>query len=99
MARGFIAAIYYPNDDDEASRIRKELTTNLSRYASSVTVYELYKLTMESEDREIADLRVELLKRDFSITNLDWKIAKKPHLWKNITFQCGFNRRRNGSTA
>lgn len=79
----FIAAVYYPNDDEEASRIRKELTSNLSRYVSSVTVYELYKLTLESEGRETADLRIELLKRDFSITSLDWKIAKEAALlWK-----------------
>jgi predicted nucleic acid-binding protein len=79
----FIAAIYYPINSDEASRIRRELTTNLSKYVSSVTVYELYKLSLEAEDRETADLRIELLKRDFSITNLDWKIAREAALlWK-----------------
>ena len=79
----FIAATYYPSSDDEASKIRKELTSNLSRYVSSVTVYEVYKLTLESEGRETADLRIELLKRDFGITNLDWKIAKQAALlWK-----------------
>jgi len=79
----FVAAIYYPNDEDEASRIRKELTSNLTRYVSSVTVYELYKLTLESEGREVAELRIELLKREFSITNLDWKIAREAALlWK-----------------
>ena len=78
-----ISAVYYPGSDDEASRIRTELTSNLSRYASSVTVYEVYKLTLESEGRETADLRIELLRRDFSITNLDWKIAKQAALlWK-----------------
>jgi hypothetical protein len=30
-----------------------------------VTLYELYKLTIEAEDRETADHRIELLKRDF----------------------------------
>jgi len=79
----FIAASYYPKDDDEAAKIRKELSSNLSRYISSVTVYELYKLTLEAEDRETADLRTELLKRDFTITNLDWKIGREAALlWK-----------------
>jgi predicted nucleic acid-binding protein len=78
-----IAAIYYPSSEDEAARIRQELTSNLSRYVSSVTVYELYKLSLDSEGRDTADLRTELLKRDFSITNLDWKIAKQAALlWK-----------------
>jgi predicted nucleic acid-binding protein len=79
----FIAAIYYPSDGDEAPRIRRELTTNLSKYVSSVTVYELYKLSLELEGRAAADLRTELLKRDFTIANLDWKIAKEAALlWK-----------------
>jgi len=48
-----------------------------------VTVYELYKLSLESEDHVTAELRTELLKRDFTITNLDWRIAKEAALlWK-----------------
>jgi len=79
----FVAAIYYPSNDDEAARIRRELTTNLSKYISSVTVYELYKLSLESEGRATADLRTELLKRDFTIANLDCKIAREAALlWK-----------------
>jgi predicted nucleic acid-binding protein len=79
----FIAAIYYPSNEEEASKIRRELTTNLSRYVSSVTVYELYKLSLDSEDGATAELRTELLKRDFAIVNLDWKVAKEAALlWK-----------------
>ena len=79
----FVAAIYYPSNDGEAARIRSELTTNLSKYISSVTVYELYKLSLESEGRATADLRTELLKRDFTIANLDCKIAREAALlWK-----------------
>ena len=79
----FIAAIYYPKDDREAASIKSELTGNLSRYVSSITVYELYKLTIETEDKETADLRVRFLKQDFSIVNVDWRLAKEAaQLWK-----------------
>jgi predicted nucleic acid-binding protein len=79
----FIAAIYYPKNEEEASRVRRELTNNLSRAISSVTVYETYKLSIETEGRQTADLRAELLKQDFSIVNVDWAIAKKAALvWK-----------------
>ncbi len=48
-----------------------------------VTVYELYKLSLESEDRETVNFRTEFLKRDFTIVNLDWRIAKEAALlWK-----------------
>lgn len=79
----FIAAIYYAKDNGEAAKIRALLTSNLSRYVSSITVYELYKLTLEAEDKETADLRVGLLKQDFSIVNVDWGLAKQAALlWR-----------------
>jgi predicted nucleic acid-binding protein len=79
----FIAAIYYPNDNAEAAKIRTELTSNLSRYISSITVYELYKLTLEREGKETADLRAGLLKQDFTVVNVDWRIAiEAARLWK-----------------
>ena len=79
----FIAAIYYPEDDAEAKEIRTELTSNLSRYISSITVYELYKLTLETEGKQTADLRASLLKQDFTIVNVDWRIAiEAARLWK-----------------
>jgi predicted nucleic acid-binding protein len=72
----FIAAAYYSQDEDEKARIRRELTTNLSKYISSVTVYEICKLTLQLEGRQTADVRVDLLKRDFTIVNLDWSLAR-----------------------
>ena len=79
----FIAATYYPRDEDEAARIRSELTGTVSRSISSVTVYEVYKLSLEAEGRQTADLRVQLLKQDFTVVNVDWAIAKEAALvWK-----------------
>jgi len=72
----FIAAIYHSKDADEKTRIRRELVSNLSRYISSVTVYEIYKLTLETEDKQTADLRADLLKQDFGIVSVDWAVAK-----------------------
>jgi predicted nucleic acid-binding protein len=79
----FIAATYYPKDENEAVRIRRELTGTLSRSISSVTVYEVYKLSIEAEEKQTADLRVQLLKQDFRIVNVDWAIAKEAAIvWK-----------------
>jgi predicted nucleic acid-binding protein len=79
----FIAATYYPKDEDEATRIRSELTGAVSRSISSVTVYELYKLSLEAEGKQTANLRVQLLKQDFTVVNIDWAIAKEAALvWK-----------------
>lgn len=79
----FIAATYYPKDENEAAKIRSELTGTVSRSISSVTVYEVYKLSLEAEGRQTADLRVQLLKQDFTVVNVDWEIAKEAALvWK-----------------
>jgi len=79
----FIAAIYYPKDQHEAERIRDELATTLSRYISSLTVYEIYKLSLETDGKQTADLRVDLLRQDFTVVNVDWKLAKEAALvWK-----------------
>ena len=79
----FIAATYYPKDEAEAERVRHELIGTLSRSISSVTVYEVYKLSIEVEGKQTADLRVQLLKQDFTVVNVDWTIAKEAALvWK-----------------
>jgi predicted nucleic acid-binding protein len=79
----FIAATYYPKDENEAAKIRSELTGTVLRSISSVTVYEVYKLSLEVEGRQTADLRVQLLKQDFTVVNVDWAIAKEAALvWK-----------------
>ena len=79
----FIAAIYYPKDRHEAAGIRDELASTLSRYVSSLTVYEIYKLSLETEGKQTADLRADLLRQDFTIVNVDWELAKKAAMvWK-----------------
>jgi len=78
----FIAAIYYPKNDEEKAHIRHELVATLARYISSVTVYEIYKLTVQGEGREAAELRVGLLRKDFRIVDVDWDIARSAaHIW------------------
>ena len=59
-----------------------ELATTLSRYISSLTVYEI-KLLLETEGKQTADLWTDLLRKDFSILSVDWELAKRAALvWK-----------------
>ena len=79
----FIAATYYPKNEEEAARVRRELGGTISRSISSVTVYEVYKLSLEAEDKQTAELRIRLLRQDFTVVNVDWAIAKEAALvWK-----------------
>jgi predicted nucleic acid-binding protein len=42
----------------------------------STTTHEVYRLTLEKEGREQAELRAELLEKDFKVVNVDAQIAK-----------------------
>ena len=46
------------------------------KYASVVTVDELYKLALEKEGRDVAELRIKLLEKDFRILPVDKELAK-----------------------
>jgi predicted nucleic acid-binding protein len=79
----FIAATYYPKNEEEAAGIQRELTGTIPRSVSSVTVYEVYKLSLEAEGKQTAELRIQLIRQDFTVVNVDWGIAREAALvWK-----------------
>jgi predicted nucleic acid-binding protein len=79
----FLAATYYPKNEEKAARVRRELAGTISRSISSVSVYEVYKLSLEAEGKQTAELRIRLLRQDFTIVNVDWALAKEAALvWK-----------------
>lgn len=41
-----------------------------------MTIHELYKLTMEKEGRDVAELRVSLVEKDFEVIPVDAEVAK-----------------------
>ena len=42
---------------------------------SSITVHELYRLTLQKEGRQVASLRAELLTKDFGVVSVDGQLA------------------------
>jgi len=44
---------------------------------SAITIYEIYKLTLQTDGKDVADLRVRLLEKDFKVVNVDPRIAKE----------------------
>jgi len=47
------------------------------RIASSISLYEVYKLTISQEDRTVADIRVDSIKKEFTIVDVDPEIAEE----------------------
>ena len=46
------------------------------KYVSAVTIHEVYKLSMEKEGKEVADLRVTLIEKEFEVVPVDSRFAK-----------------------
>jgi len=46
-------------------------------YVSSITIYEIFKQTLSSEDRTVARLRVATIVSDFDVIDVDSQIAEE----------------------
>jgi len=67
---------YYSSDEETLRKTRAELKRRGRKYVSSVTIHEVYKLTLEREGRETAKLRVSLIEKDFEVVPVDAELAE-----------------------
>jgi len=68
---------YYSKEPAVLKWTRSELGSKRARYASVVTAHELYKLSLESEGREVAELRTALMSKEFEMIGMDIELAKE----------------------
>lgn len=71
----FFIEHYYSDDEEILRKTRAEMRTR-KKYISAIAIHEIYKLTLEREGRETANLRAELLEKDFKTVKVDSEIAK-----------------------
>lgn len=76
----FFATLYYSKDEDEIRRIKLELTGSHTKSISAITIYEIYKLTLQTDGKDVSDLRVRLLEKDFKVINVDPRISREAAL-------------------
>jgi len=60
--------------------LRVVIRRNRERFVSAVVIHEVYRLTLERENRETAVLRASLLEKDFKVDEVNAEIAKTPIL-------------------
>ena len=58
-------------------KLRSIFDGSRNAFASSITLYEVYKLSISQEDRTVAELRVNSIKKEFTIINVDPEIAEE----------------------
>jgi predicted nucleic acid-binding protein len=66
---------YYSRNPATLKKTKGELSGREKRYVSVVTVHELYKLSLEKEGRDVAELRTRLVVKDFGVIPMDAELA------------------------
>jgi len=69
--------IYTTQDLDRITRLRSLLVERRHRLVSSITLYELYKLSIANEGKDVAELRCLLAKKDMQVVSVDSGIAEE----------------------
>ena len=70
-------AVFTTKDPDYLKKLRTLLETSKARLASSVSLYEVYKLTLNHEEKAVADLRTNTIKKQFKIVDVNSEIAEE----------------------
>lgn len=71
----FLVEFYYSNDENRKEAIREILVREKPNFLSVAAVSEIYKLTLEREGKDVAELRFHSLARDFRLVDIDPEIA------------------------
>ena len=74
--RFFIEHFYSANETIQ-QRTKREILTSGGKCVSVVTLHEIYRLTLAKEGREVAQLRVTLISKDFDVVDVNSEIALK----------------------
>ena len=70
-------AIYTIKDSENIEKLRSVLVGKRHRFVSSVTLYEIYKLSIANEGKDVAELRCNLVKKDMQVVSVDSEIAEE----------------------
>jgi predicted nucleic acid-binding protein len=57
--------------------LKSLLDRSKSAYVASITIYEVFKLTLASEDKTTAKLRVNTIANEYEVIDVDPEIAKE----------------------
>ena len=70
-------AVFTSKSPEETSRLKALLEKSKSAFASSVTIFEVYKLTLAGEGRAVAKLRTDTIEKEFDVIDIDKEIAEQ----------------------
>jgi len=71
----FLVELFYSSDRCIQNEIKKTLLASKPNYLSTAALSEIYKLTLDKEGKEVAEIRAGSLAKDFRLVNVDKDIA------------------------
>ncbi len=70
-------AVFTSKNPEFLKKLRTIFDSSKTTYASAISIYEVYKLTISEEDRTVAEIRVNSIKKEFTIIDVDPTIAEE----------------------
>ena len=70
-------AVFTSKDPELLNKLKSIFYGSKTAFASSISLYEVYKLTISEEDRTVAEIRVNSIKKEFTIIDVDPMIAEE----------------------
>jgi predicted nucleic acid-binding protein len=70
-------AVLTARDKEAVDALKGLFERSKSAYASSISIYEVYKLTLEHEDDSVARLRASTIRKQFTIVDVTSEIAEE----------------------
>jgi predicted nucleic acid-binding protein len=71
----FFVEHYYSADDRVTQSTTSEIRRERDKAVSSIVVHEVYRLTLQKEGRQVAQLRAGLMGKDFEVIPVDEELA------------------------
>ncbi|MDG6990666.1 MAG: PIN domain-containing protein [Nitrososphaerota archaeon] len=70
-------AVLTAKDREATIKLKALFDRSKPAYTSSVCLFEVYKLTLASEGKDVAELRTATIERDFQVVAVDAEIARE----------------------
>lgn len=70
-------AVFTAKDKETVNALRNILDRSKATFASSISIYEIYKLTLAHEGKDVAQLRTNTIEKEFKIVDVSAEIAEE----------------------
>jgi predicted nucleic acid-binding protein len=79
----FLIELFYSEESETREEVRRALVGSRPNYLSTAALSEMYKLTLEREGKDVAEMRANILARDFRLVDVNREVAIEAALIKH----------------